>query len=435
MGRKVKKTAPPSGTASSMDKFEIELHRVPIIWDLPEGNVTFFGLDAALFWTDPSLVRIFSPIVEEIGVDLFQLLVAHSSSLGTDEDYHVMVSTLGRNFAEGFLAWGKAVSGAGWGAFEMPAYDPDAKKARVVVKNPWELNMQKNIPRQKQWGCPFLKGKLIGIFSHAFGTRCWAEEDCFYDPDLPRVEFEIFASSKTISREMKKLRHQQMMARERKLAEEIDHKTVALSTARKQLEEYSKTLEQKVTHRTRELESLLKLLEGEKEKLKVMAETDALTGLYNRRAFFELGAQLIEQYFRRDQVVTVIMIDIDHFKQINDTNGHAAGDQVLVELSGLMKKMFRSMDVIGRVGGEEFAIICVNADFVANPIPLERFRLAIEEYPVRFNRKEIRFTISIGATLGEKGDGIEELFLKADHLLYEAKKLGRNRVVSARFVH
>ena len=148
--------------------FEIELHRAPMVWDLEGGSFTFFGLDSAMFWTDPSLVRMLAPLAEEIGVDLFRLLVANSSSLGTKEDYEDVVSNLAGDFVEGFLAWGKAVSTAGWGHFEMPEFNPDIRRATVIVRNPWEISMQRSLRPEERWGCPFLQGKLIGLFSQAF---------------------------------------------------------------------------------------------------------------------------------------------------------------------------------------------------------------------------------------------------------------------------
>ncbi len=247
---------------------EIELNQVPISWDLDKGCLSFFGLDSALFWTDPSLVRTLAPLSEEIGVDLFRLLISHSSSLGTEEDYHAMVSTLGENFPDGFLAWGKAVSGAGWGTFELLDYNPVVQQATVTVHNPWELSMQRNLSVEKRWGCPFLLGKIIGIFSHAFNTPCWAEDNCHYDPDHSRVTFRIYPSSTTIQKELKKFRYERMLSRERTLAEEVEHQTARLSQAQEDLEEYSRSLEQKVSERTAELQNALTQLEAEKEKLK-----------------------------------------------------------------------------------------------------------------------------------------------------------------------
>jgi hypothetical protein len=90
----------------------ITINNAPIVWDPAVGDVSFFGISSVLFWANPSMFRMLEPLVEEIGVDLFRMLVAHSSSLGTEEDYHSMVTVLGSTFPEGFLAWGRAVSAA-----------------------------------------------------------------------------------------------------------------------------------------------------------------------------------------------------------------------------------------------------------------------------------------------------------------------------------
>jgi hypothetical protein len=246
-------------------KILVELNRVPIAWDLENSILSFFGIDAALFWTDPSLVRMLSPLVEEVGIDLFRLLVAYSSSLGTKEDYHSMISTLGDNFEEGFLAWGKAVSAAGWGTFEMPEYNPDDKQATIIIHNSWEISMQRNLPLEKRWGSPFLQGKIIGIFNQAFGTRCWANDICNYDSVELKTEFKIFPSKKTIQDELKKLRYKRMMESEQDLVNKVEEKTAELQQAQKKVEQYSKTLEQEVVERTTELLKTNKQLQNEIE--------------------------------------------------------------------------------------------------------------------------------------------------------------------------
>jgi diguanylate cyclase (GGDEF)-like protein len=415
----------------SHTRFKIELNKVPIEWDLENGSFTFFGLDSALFWTDPSLVRVFAPLADEVGRDLFRLLVAHSSSLGTKEDYHSIIASLGDDFAEGFLAWGKAVSMAGWGVFEMPTYDPVAKIATVIVRNPFELKIQRNLLPEKRWGCPSLQGKIIGIFSHAFNEHCWADDICYYDADTPYVVYQIYGSKKTISEELIKLRKERMLSRERALTREVERKTEELRRSRKALEDYSRTLEEKVTARTSELETILGVLEAEKEKFKFLAETDSLTGLYNRRAFFGLSEEILKKYSELDRPVTVIMLDVDSFKRINDVYGHSVGDQVLVVLSGLIKKMFRTSDVIGRIGGEEFAILCPNSDFVKDRAPLENLRKAIEEFQISAEGHKIKVTVSIGATTGKKTDNLGALIKQADRMLYRAKESGRNCIVSS----
>lgn len=183
----------------------VELNRSTLRWDLEQGVFHTFGLPSAIFWLNPSLLRMLEPLVEEIGAPLFRLLVAQYSSMGTYEDYHAMITTLGSTFEEGFHAWGQSVSVAGWGRFELPVFDREAQRAVVVVRKPWELEMQRGA--KARWGCPFLRGKIIGILSHALGINCWAHE-VTSPPDAPEtsVEFRVHRSDKTITSEVALLR-------------------------------------------------------------------------------------------------------------------------------------------------------------------------------------------------------------------------------------
>ncbi len=209
------------------EKHSITLNNVPIAWDVSAGNLSFFGLQSVLFWINPSLYRMLKPLVEICGVEMFRLLVAHESSKGTEEDYHAMVTQLGETFAEGFLAWGAAVSTAGWGRFELPHLDLEGRTARVKIVNPWELMMVKGT--EDRWGCPFLQGKIIGIFTHAFGSRCWADEvNMVLDGDEISVEFHVYAAETTIAREIEHLRAVQISERERRLQDMVEHATSEL---------------------------------------------------------------------------------------------------------------------------------------------------------------------------------------------------------------
>lgn len=206
---------------------EITLNQVPIRWDLDAGALSFFGLPSVMFWVNPSLYRMLRPLVGVCGVELYRLLVAYESSKGTDEDYHAMVTQLGASFGEGFLAWGAAVSTAGWGRFELPELDLERRRARVRVHNPWELQMLRGA--EERWGCPFLQGKLIGVFSHAFGARCWAEEDeIVMNDDALSVEFRIYADERTIAEELERLRSELKSERERALQSRVEGATEAL---------------------------------------------------------------------------------------------------------------------------------------------------------------------------------------------------------------
>ena len=164
--------------------------------------------------------------------------------------------------------------------------------------------------------------------------------------------------------------------------------------------------------------------------------TDSLTGAFNRRYLDRrLNEEaLIERRYGRP--LSVMMIDIDHFKQINDTHGHQAGDQVLKALSGVVAKGLRETDVLARYGGEEFLVIAPQTLIAGAAELAERLRQDIEAHPFTFSEgnrlRQINVTISIGvAALGNGIDNSDKLVHAADESLYRAKQGGRNRVVCA----
>ncbi len=204
----------------------VRIHNVDITWDVARGDLSFFGVDAVLFWTDPSMYRLLAPLVDEVGAELFRVLVAHSSSLGSDTDHEVMVTKLGTDFVSGFLAWGEAVATAGWGRFEVLRHEPTTATALVRVTNPWELQMQRGHPTP--WGCPFLQGKIIGLFSIAFGRACWADETIVRDGEQSHVDLAIYPSERVLDRELARLRLGRSAERERELMQRIDAATAEL---------------------------------------------------------------------------------------------------------------------------------------------------------------------------------------------------------------
>jgi diguanylate cyclase (GGDEF)-like protein/PAS domain S-box-containing protein len=164
--------------------------------------------------------------------------------------------------------------------------------------------------------------------------------------------------------------------------------------------------------------------------LREMAATDILTGLHNRRHFL---AQLEQELARVRRVEThcasVLMLDADHFKQVNDTFGHASGDDVLRHLSALIADELRKIDTAGRLGGEEFAVILPGANLQAAEGFAERLRKRVAGSPTMRAGRSIGLTVSIGVT-GVKGSDTngEETLARADRALYQAKEFGRNKV-------
>lgn len=165
--------------------------------------------------------------------------------------------------------------------------------------------------------------------------------------------------------------------------------------------------------------------------------TDPLTKVYNRRY---LDRRLEEEVARSKRYaldLSILMLDIDHFKRVNDTYGHQAGDVTLTTLSSLVKADLRDLDVVARYGGEEFLVICTNTAIYGTALVAERLRRLIESHPFEIpdgvgGSQTLQVSISIGAAgLSESVDSKEKLVHAADQALYRAKEQGRNRVVVA----
>ena len=164
-------------------------------------------------------------------------------------------------------------------------------------------------------------------------------------------------------------------------------------------------------------------------EMKTLATTDALTGVDNRHQFFSLGSRELSRALRYKKPLSLLMLDIDYFKSINDTYGHQAGDEVLRELARTASSLLRETDVFGRLGGEEFAVVLPETGLKLGMEVAERLRSGLAEARVEFEGRQISFTVSIGATLARRSDrAIEDVIKRADEALYKAKRMGRNRV-------
>jgi two-component system cell cycle response regulator len=163
------------------------------------------------------------------------------------------------------------------------------------------------------------------------------------------------------------------------------------------------------------------------------AITDALTGLHNRRYMETHLATLVEQAQARGKPLTVLVLDIDFFKKVNDTHGHDAGDDVLREFAVRLKKSIRGIDLACRLGGEEFVVVMPDTDMAVATMVAERLRrrIAADPFPIHKGERKVEVTISIGlAAVGGPDDGAANVLKRADQALYRAKRDGRNRVVA-----
>ena len=165
-------------------------------------------------------------------------------------------------------------------------------------------------------------------------------------------------------------------------------------------------------------------------RLEVQAHTDALTGLPNRRAIVETLEEELQRSAREGTSLAVGMLDIDHFKQVNDECGHAAGDVVLCGLARRMESVLRPYDTVGRFGGEEFLIVAPGVSRSELGELLERLRQVASEAPLNAGERELVVTVSLGGAV-YVGESMDALIARADDALYEAKARGRDLVVLA----
>lgn len=166
-------------------------------------------------------------------------------------------------------------------------------------------------------------------------------------------------------------------------------------------------------------------------RLSELASTDSLTGAATRRRLTETAEHERRRSARDGRPLGLVVTDIDRFKAINDSFGHAAGDAALVEFVARLRRELRDSDVIGRMGGEEFAILLPDSDLSHSTRVAERLRAAIAGTPIRWEGLDLALTASFGvAQLNGPGDSLDAVFSRADKALYDAKRGGRNLVVS-----
>lgn len=161
-----------------------------------------------------------------------------------------------------------------------------------------------------------------------------------------------------------------------------------------------------------------------------MATIDGLTGLFNRRSFNEQLNREFKRSKRYDNDLTLIMLDVDHFKHYNDTFGHLTGDKVLITVAQILKQCVREVDIVARYGGEEFAVILPEADVERGLVVAEKIRKTIEEYPFKFGEHQPggKLSLSLGLAANTADvDTTSELINRSDTALYRAKNAGRNR--------
>ena len=189
-------------------------------------------------------------------------------------------------------------------------------------------------------------------------------------------------------------------------------------------------LNKKVKRKTKQLEKSFIKLKDKNKELYSIAHIDSLTKIKNRRSFFIESAKILEKAIKNDYNLCVLIIDLDHFKSINDTYGHASGDKVLIEFCNIVKSLMEENSIFGRIGGEEFCITFFDKDIETINDIAEKIRETCANTTISLDDgKTLKFTISMGLSCRNDFDNIDKILQESDKLLYEAKNTGRNRLI------
>jgi len=188
-------------------------------------------------------------------------------------------------------------------------------------------------------------------------------------------------------------------------------------------------LQAEITRLSDELIAIEEQLAAKTSELEQLAYYDTLTGLYNRRSILEKLNEWLQHVRRYKGALSVVMLDIDYFKQVNDVHGHRVGDSVLADLAEFMRRSVRQTDIVGRYGGEEFLILLPRTDAAGAATMARRVCRALRGAPLRdATGGALQVTASLGAAEYCEGDDEDSLISRADAALYRAKEAGRDRV-------
>ncbi len=176
------------------------------------------------------------------------------------------------------------------------------------------------------------------------------------------------------------------------------------------------------------LKAMTESLSARSETLEHAALTDPLTGMQNRRYFDDALKEYLEEFKRIEKPIGLMVLDLDHFKMVNDTHGHDVGDEVLRRIAACLQEFTRYHDIVARLGGEEFAVVAPNMSVDQLIKFAERIRKAVSGLVIEAGNISLKVTISVGLAVWDTRESPEEFYKRADKLLYQAKRQGRNRV-------
>lgn len=230
-----------------------------------------------------------------------------------------------------------------------------------------------------------------------------------------------------IDKYSQKISQAQDIAELNKILEDVMHDTKVAQTEAQRSHDEMVVARQQV----QEAEVRIHELESKLEQMSELVREDQLTGSLNRRGLDDVFEREVARCERRKTPLCISMLDLDDFKRLNDTYGHAAGDEALIHLVRVIKETLRSMDVIARFGGEEFLIVLPDSSLGDAIRTITRVQRELTKQIFMYNRQQLLITFSAGVALRKSGEDPAALFKRADEALYQAKKAGKNRVVAA----
>lgn len=201
---------------------------------------------------------------------------------------------------------------------------------------------------------------------------------------------------------------------------------VGLAVLQAENREQKQLLQKRVSERTHSLQLANEALNHANQQLKALVSTDYLTGINNRRSFIEQAERILQRVQTRRGDLCLLMLDLDHFKRVNDEYGHEAGDQVLQQCAAEVTECTRPMDLFGRYGGEEFLVLLPDTTLAEARDIAERIRLTVKRMRVDYQGQLISVTVSAGITEWQPGSSLDGLVTQADQAMYAAKKAGRD---------
>jgi len=368
-------------------------------WNEERKKLLFFGNDSILLSKSPALATFLGPLIEQLGEGFYFILVAYEASKGEQTNYEFIISQKAGDFEYGFAESAKFVSNMGWGHMSLKSIDWDNKKATIDIQDPWELSIRqaKNISDN----LPVMCGKASGLFTLAMNSNMRALVTSIKELDGYQVAtIEINQSDTTLKSELEELNRR-----------EGHNRYEQLQILKKQLKETKNELE----HANRQLVDL--------------TIKDELTGVHNRRYFMGQASQHHCYQQRYHRAASVLILDIDHFRNINDTFGHKAGDLALIEFAQSCQNNFRDTDIFARLGGEEFAVSMPGLNLQQACKAAEKTRKLVEKLRINYEEQVIKFTVSIGVVEMMPAESLEDAINRADKALYVAKSISRNIVI------